>query len=87
MKKSLTSLISILVTAGHSPDRWVVRGIAIGGIQLIFFLERWLIYVSNLLYHHSAWICPKDGRVSHECMDLPSCPGRCSRLCPDTDAH
>lgn len=35
-QKGLTIPISILVSAGHSSDRWVVRGIAIGGIQLTF---------------------------------------------------
>ena len=39
MKKGLTSPISILVSAGHSADRWVVRGIAIGGAQLAFSLK------------------------------------------------
>jgi hypothetical protein len=29
--------ISILVAAGHSADRWVVRGVAIGGTWLFFF--------------------------------------------------
>jgi hypothetical protein len=36
VNNSLTNPISILVSAGHSADRWVVRGIAIGGIQLTF---------------------------------------------------
>ena len=36
-EESLTDPLSILVSAGHSADRWVVRGIAIGGIQLPFF--------------------------------------------------
>lgn len=35
-KKALTNPISILVSVGHSADPWVVRGIAIGGIQLAF---------------------------------------------------
>jgi hypothetical protein len=31
--------ISILVSAGHRAELWVVRGIAIGGMCLTFFLE------------------------------------------------
>jgi hypothetical protein len=31
LQRYLTTLISILVAAGHSADLWAVRGMAIGG--------------------------------------------------------
>lgn len=39
-RKESDKSLSILVSAGHSADRWVVRGIAIGGKQLSSFLKR-----------------------------------------------
>lgn len=75
--------LSILIVAGHTADRWVVRGIAIAGMPhpRCFMLPVHRLSCSNRIRHLPPWFGPTVGRVVYECKFIIIFDG-CSLTCP-----